>query len=261
MSSADDKDTSDTGSESVDETVVDLENTGSGETVDDAVDDRSDASAADSKNAEKRAARQAKKESSKDAQVTIPVRALKQFGLAIVAIAAVVAIALSIFQVVEKNKQLDAFTDSKSAAAHFIETYFNAMGGANATPESLRNAVGPLSTGEFKERLGSDAVVSTDFMKQNKVENMKTTVTSSMVESFDADRSTVVLGVDITGTSAASATPASQAVLLQVEMAKVDGEWLVSSIGAGPGITVGAQQGQPAPPDTTTAPAPAPATP
>ncbi|WP_290851427.1 hypothetical protein [Gordonia sp. (in: high G+C Gram-positive bacteria)] len=212
-------------------------------------------------NAEKRAARQARRDEASSGQVTIPVRTLKLIGGAVVALLVVGAFAFGGWQLYQNNQRLNAFDDSKAAAAHFVTTYFDAMGGPNASAESLREAVGPLTTGQFKERLSSDAVVSTDFMKQNKVENMKTTVTSSMVESFDADEATVVLGVDVTGTSAASAGGGRNAILLQIEMTKVDGDWLVSSIGAGPGVTVGAQQGeQTAPvPGETPAPAPEPA--
>lgn len=198
-----------------------------------------------SENAERRAARQAKKESSgNDRQLSVSVGALKRIGVALVAIAAVVAIALSIFQVVQKDRELDAFSDSKAAAAHFLETFLTAMSGPNASADSLRKTVEPLSTGDFKSRIGKDATASTDFFKENRIDNLKVTVTSSMVESFDKDRATVVIAGDVSGVSAATSTPARQALLIQVEMRKVDGEWLASDVSAGPGVTVGAQQQQ-----------------
>lgn len=227
----------------------------------DTVADEAEVIAADRRtdNASKRAARQERREESSPGQVTIPVRTLKAIGGGVVALLIVGAFAFGGWQLYQNNQRLSAFDDSKAAAGRFVTTYFDAMGAPNASAESLRNAVGPLTTGEFKERLSSDAVVSTDFMKQNKVENMKSTVTSSMVESFDSDAATVVLGVDVSGTSAASAGGGRNAILLQIEMNKVDGDWLVSSIGAGPGVTVGAQQGEQTAPTPGEAPAPAPA--
>ncbi|EGD55891.1 hypothetical protein [Gordonia neofelifaecis] len=213
-------------------------------------------------NAEKRAARQARKADSGNVSLSIPVRRIKQVLVGLVVAAVIAVIAVGGWQLYQKNQELAAFDDSKAAASNFVVTYFQAMSGPNADAASLRNAVGPLSTGEFKKRLGSDAVVSTQFMKENKVENIKTTVTSSMVESFDADSSTVVLGVDVSGTSAVSSTGGKNAILLQLSMEKVDGDWLVSAIEAGPGVTVGAQQGAQTPqapaPAENPAPAPAP---
>ncbi|ALG85122.1 hypothetical protein [Gordonia phthalatica] len=282
MSSADENGKSDKGSdENIDETVVDLDeertvdDTTAGESTGSGDADGGDAESGDadgvadaggddaSTNAERRAARQAKKDASaKNVQLTIPVRALKQFGLAILAIAAVVAISLSVFQVVQKDKQLDAFADSKTAAAHFVETLLESMNAPNANADSMRKAVGPLSTGDFKKRLSSDATVNTDFFKDNKIDKIKVTITSSMVESFDADRATVVLAGEVSGVSAASGSPGRQAILLQVEMNKVDDDWLASDVSAGPGITVGAQQeGQPPVPGVPAPEAPAQPTP
>ena len=258
MSSVDDNGKSDNGKSdkgsdaATDETVTDLDQEA---TESEAGGDKS-ADADGATNAERRAARQAKKDASaKNVQLTIPVRALKRVGIAVVAIAAAVAIGLCVFQVVQKNRQLDAFTDSKSAASHFVETLLESMNAPNANAESMRKAVGPLSTGDFKKRLSSDATVNTDFFKDNKIDKIKVTITSSMVESFDTDRATVVLAGEVSGVSAASGSPGRQAVLLQVEMAKVDDAWLASDVSAGPGVTVGAQQeGQPPVP----APAPTP---
>ncbi|MGB3696139.1 MAG: hypothetical protein WBA05_01770 [Gordonia sp. (in: high G+C Gram-positive bacteria)] len=238
MSSADSKDGA-----AVD---VDDETSATTETVAD--EDRRDPT-----NADRRAARRVQRADSDGAAVTISMRLIKRIAAALVVIAVLAVIAVGGWQLYQKDQQLAAFDDSKAAASNFVVTYFEAMGGQNATADSLRKAVGPLSTGDFKKRLQSDAVVSTEFMKANKVENIKTAVTSSMVESFDADRATVVLGVDVSGTSAISAGGGKNAMLLALSMQKVDGQWLVSAIEAGPGVTVAAQQNAGAP-----APAPAP---
>ncbi|AUH68795.1 MULTISPECIES: hypothetical protein [Gordonia] len=216
--------------------------------------------ASESGNAAKRAERKAGREKADSVSVTISMRRVKQAIVGLLVVAVIAVIAVGGWQLYEKDQKLAAFDDSKAAASNFVGTYFQAMSGPNADAKSLRDAVGPLSTGEFKKRLDSDAVVSTEFMKENKVENIKTTVTSSMVESFSADQATVVLGVDVTGTSAISTTGGKNAILLQLNMKKVDGDWLVSAIEAGPGVTVGSQQAQqqiPTPAPTQT-PAPVP---
>ncbi|WP_026918952.1 hypothetical protein [Gordonia shandongensis] len=191
-------------------------------------------------------------------EMTIPVRAVKIGAGVVVALIVAAVIAVGSWQLWEKNERLSAFDDSKAAAGEFLETYMQSMMAPKATPKSLRAAVGPLTTGDLKARLDNDAVVSTEFMKENRIENATIEVTASMVESFDDDRATVVVGADISGTSAASPDGGKQAVLLQIELEKSDGDWLVSDIGAGPGITVGARQGAPDAPAPGQEPAPNP---
>lgn len=253
MSSADSTDNSDAGA------PEDVEAKTEGAASDSVSLSKHDDAGTDSDNAAKRAARQAKKLESNETSVTISTRLLKQIGAGILVAAVIAVIAFGGWKLYDQKQELSAFDDSKTAGSEFVVTYLNSMGAQNATPDSLRKAVGPLTTGDLKKRLDAEAADSVKFMQDSKITNLTTTVTSSMVESYDADTSNVVVGVDVTGISPASGGPSKNALLLQLKVDKVDGDWLVSSINFGPGVTVGAQQGQQPTSAPTETPAPAPA--
>ncbi|MGB3303197.1 MAG: hypothetical protein WBA38_06430 [Gordonia sp. (in: high G+C Gram-positive bacteria)] len=238
MSSADAKDISDAGA------TEDLEEVSN---------DPNESADGSASNAARRAARQAKAASADTSAVTIPIRLIKRVAAGLLAAVVIAVLAFGGWKLYDQKQELAAFDASKTAGAQFVVTYLKAMSAENATPDSLRKTVGSLTTGDLKARLDSDADDAVKFMQDSKITNLTTSVTSTMVESFDANTADVVVGVDVTGVSPTSGGPAKNALLLQLKVDKVDGEWLVSAMDFGPGVTVGAAQGQPAP-----APAPEP---
>ncbi|MCK0440922.1 hypothetical protein MUG78_16045 [Gordonia alkaliphila] len=185
-------------------------------------------------------------------EFTISARALRAAGLALVAVAAVVAIAVLSWQVTAKSRTLSAFDDSKSAASSFVTTYFESMMAAGTTPEKIKAVVVPLTTGEARERVEADAGSTVQFFDEGKFSNLKVEVNSATVESFTDTSATTVVAATLTGTSPTLPAGGQQVVLLQLDLTKQDGKWLVGRMIVQPGISE--SSGQPAP-----APAPAPA--
>lgn len=179
-------------------------------------------------------------------EFTITSRGLLRAGAALLVIAALVAIALLSWQLVEKSRTLDAFDESKSASSSFVTTYFDSMMAQGATPEGIQATIVPLTTGEARERVKTDAETTVKMVQEAKFANMKVDVTAVTVESFTATTATTVVGATLSGTSAAEPAGGQQIVLLQLDLVKEDGKWLVGQMIPQQGATVsGDQAGSP----------------
>lgn len=197
--------------------------------------------------------------SSGNREFTVSARALKRVGAGIVAIAVIAGLVFGGWKLYEAKSELSAFDDSKAAAAGFVDEYFAVAMGENPTPQALKEKVGPLTTGDLRTRLDTDASKTVEFVKSSKLANVETKINASMVESFDDSRAVTVLAVEFTGTSATAPGGGKFLSLLQLTLDQVDGEWLVSDMGMVPGMESGAPTGQPGGGAPGGAPVPAPA--
>ncbi|MFT4085672.1 MAG: hypothetical protein QM658_00710 [Gordonia sp. (in: high G+C Gram-positive bacteria)] len=193
-------------------------------------------------------------------QFTVTARSLVQAGIALVVVALLVVVGIGGWQLYEKNAELNAFDDAKAASSAFVQTYFGTVMSKDASPESVIAKVVPLSTGEARERVESEAKSNVSFVQQAKLENIEIKVNAATVESFTKKTATTILAVAIKGTSAQQPAGGQQFVLLQLDLAKQDGKWLVSRMTSVDGMTMNADdqtQTQTQTPEATT-PAPAP---
>ncbi|MFC0313763.1 hypothetical protein ACFQNE_06890 [Gordonia phosphorivorans] len=187
-------------------------------------------------------------------EFTVTSQSLLRVGLALVAVAAVVAIAVLAWQltakssdVAAKSQTLSAFDEAKSASSAFVTTYFGAMMAPGTTPEKIQATVVPLTTGEARERVEAEAQSTAQFFDEGKFSNMKVEVNSATVESFNDSSATTVVAATLTGTSAAVPAGGQQVVLLQLDLTKQDGKWLVGRMIAQPGVSAAPEQPAPAP--------------
>lgn len=222
---------------------------------------------AESKVAAKRAAREAQieAEAASGREFTVSSRTLVRVLVALVAIVAVVAIGLLSWQVVAKSRTLGAFDEAKSASSSFLTTYFETMMATDSSPERIKDKITPLTTGEARDRVEADAKANAQWRKDAKISNFSVDVNATMVEKFTDSSATTIVAVTITATSAAAPAGGQQVVLLQLDLTKQDGTWLVSKMIPLPGVSsqegsgpVGTNPGTTVPP-TEGAPAPAPA--
>ncbi len=195
-------------------------------------------------------------------EFTVTAGALRAALLALLAIIALVVIGLLSWQYVAKSRTLNAFADSKAASTEFITTYFETMMTPGATPEQVKEKIVPLTTGEARDRVAADAETNTKWATDAKFSNPKLVVNSATVESFTANSATTVLAATFTVSSAAEPAGAQQVFLLQLDMVRQDGKWLVGRMIPVPGISSsdapGAQSGAGVAPAPTPEPAPAP---
>lgn len=197
-------------------------------------------------------------------EFTINSRTLVKAAAALLAIAAIVVIGVLSWQYAEKSRTLRAFDESKAASRAFVTTYFETMMAPGATPEQVKAKISPLTTGEARDRVDADATTNTKWAADAKFTNPKIVVNSATVESFSADKATTVLASTLTVSSAAAPAGAEQVFLLQLDMVRENGKWLVGRMIPVPGVSstqspgAPAQQSAPANPAPAPAPAPAP---
>lgn len=193
-------------------------------------------------------------------QFTVSARALTRIGAAIVAVAVIAVCAFLGWKWYDTKQELKAFDDSRAASANYVNEYFGALLKEGASADQIKKTVGALSTGKQKEQIESAAGDMVTWRDTQKLANVTTKVNSTMVESFSKDHAVTLVSFEFTGTSAVAPSGGNAVTLLEVTLDKVDGDWLVSNIQAGPG-TAGttadaAQQTLPTAPETQPGPAP-----
>ncbi|GEE03303.1 hypothetical protein nbrc107696_37490 [Gordonia spumicola] len=189
-----------------------------------------------------------------DKQLTVSVRTLKKIAAGLVGVAVIAALAFGGWSLYTAKRDLAAFDDSKSAASSFVTKYFTVLFSENQSATALKDAVLPLTTGAFHDRVEKDSQDAVKFAQETKVANFTSTVTSASVKSFDSDQAVVVIAVELKGTSATAPTGGTNLALVQLTVDNVDGDWLVSNFDIVPGMPTAST------PDQTTTPAPAPST-
>ncbi|QRY64478.1 hypothetical protein JVX90_10090 [Gordonia sp. PDNC005] len=192
-------------------------------------------------------------EAAADREFTVSARTLKRIVAGVVGVAVVVAIAFGGWALFDTKRELAAFDDSQSAASAFVTKYFEVLFSKDQSASALKDAVLPMTTGAFHDRVEKDSQGAVDFAKETKIDNFTTKVTSSSVKTFSKDRAVVVIAVELKGTSATAPTGGTNLALVQLTVDKVDGDWLVSDFAVVPGVPNGAST-----PGAPTAPAPAP---
>ncbi|AVM00961.1 hypothetical protein C6V83_12555 [Gordonia iterans] len=177
-------------------------------------------------------------------EFTVTTAGLVRAGLALLAIVAVVAIGLLSWQVVAKSRTLAAFDDSKAASEHFVKTYFPTMMAQGATEEQIKSEILPLTAGEAKERIELDAKTTVQWARDAGLANIEIAVGVVTVESFSADRATTLVTAEMSGTSAAAPGGGKQPFLLELDLVKDGGSWLVSRMTTVQGVSADPATGQ-----------------
>lgn len=180
-------------------------------------------------------------------EFTVSSRSLLRGLGALVAVAALVVIGVLSWQYVAKSRTLSAFDEAKGAASSFVVTYFDTMMAPTATPEEIQAKITPLTTGDARERVETEAKSTVAMVQEAKLANITVDVTAVSVESFTADRATTLVGATLKGTSALEPAGGQQVLLLQIDLAKEGDDWLVSQMIPQQGASVSAQTPGPVP--------------
>ncbi len=194
-----------------------------------------------------------------DRQFTVSARTLKRIAAGVVGVAVIAALAFGGWSLYDTKRELAAFDDSKTAASDFVTKYFSVVLGQEQSASTIKDAVLPLTTGAMHDRVEKDSQGAVDFAKETKIANFTSKITSSSVSSFDRDHAVVVVAAEFSGTSATAPTGGKNLMLLQLDMSKVDGDWLVSNLDVMPGVPTGSTPDQQPAAPSAPAPAPAPA--
>ncbi|GAA4679227.1 hypothetical protein [Gordonia humi] len=169
-------------------------------------------------------------------EFTISARAIKRAVVGIVAVAVIAVACVFGWKWYDTEQELAAFDDAKTAASHYVTEYFTVLMKEGSTADELREAVGPLSTGDQKKQIESSAPDAVQFRDTQKLSNVQTKVNTAMVESFSTEHAVTVVGFEFTGTSATAPGGGKFVSLMQLTLDKVDGQWLVSRLDLVPGM-------------------------
>ncbi|MGV9710155.1 hypothetical protein ACWDTI_05775 [Gordonia sp. NPDC003424] len=193
--------------------------TGDGDTADAAGDETSAGPVASAPASAKPAGRQL--------SVTVTSRGLVRVLVALIAVAAVVGVCLLGWGYHQQREKLAAFDDSKAASANFALKMVSSFNTDQVG--DMKEVLGPLTTGEFHDRLAKEQTDSTKALQDLDVKATPT-VKSVGVEHFDTDSARTNVLVSVTGSSKLSPSGGQQMTLLWLDLRKVDGKWLVSSV-------------------------------
>lgn len=198
-------------------------------------------------------------------EFTVTARSLWRALAALAVVGLLVAVGVLGQKTWSLSRTLDAFGETKAVSQSFVQEYFEAMMAPNTTAQQIQDAILPLTTGEAGERLKAESEETVKWVAEAQLANVKVEVTAVMVESFTSTTATTVVAATLTGTSALQPAGGSNAFLLDLDLVKENGTWLVSRMTGANGAGVGAGAdgaqtggGQPADP-TTPQPEPAPA--
>lgn len=196
---------------------------------------------------------------SRQVSVTISTAGLLKVLAGLVVVALIVGVGLLGWGYYRDQQKLAAFDDAKSASSVFTVKLVSTMN-SDAVGD-MKTLLGPLSTGEFKQNLERE---QTDGSKALRDLNVKATPTvkSVSVESFEADRASTAVLVEVSGTSTIAPSGGKELMLVWLDLVKEDGSWKVSKL-SGAQAGLGQQQGTNGPAADTQggSQSPAPATP
>ncbi|MXP21159.1 hypothetical protein GIY30_07300 [Gordonia sp. HNM0687] len=189
--------------------------------------------------------------------LTFTTAGLTKVLAAVVAIAAVVGVALLGWGYYQERQRLDAFDASKAASEEFVTKLVGTM--TKDGVGSMKELLGPLSTGEFREHLEQQQSDTAEAVEQLNLQDAQSTVKSVSVETFDTDSARTAVLMEVSGKSAIAPEGGKSLMLLWLDLREEDGRWLVSELSgaqAGIGEEQGGANGTPQEP---AAPAPSPA--
>ncbi|MEO9327634.1 hypothetical protein [Gordonia aurantiaca] len=197
--------------------------------------------------------------SGKEFSLTITTRGILRTLGALLVIALIVVVGFLGWRTYTLQREADAFADAKTASADFVAKLVTTLNADNAGKS--KELLGPLSTGELRERLEQER----DDTEQN-VEALKIEVTSKInvvaVETVSTDTAKTVVMAEVTGRSVKLPTGGTSLMVFRLDLAEEDGKWLVSKVDGPPGAPSGQidpsqslpgtgggapQEGQPAP--------------
>ncbi|MGC4959887.1 hypothetical protein [Gordonia sp. DT101] len=194
----------------------------------------------------------------REISLTFTTRGLVKVLATVVVIAVVVGVVLLGWGYYHQRQELAAFDDSKAASEEFSVKLVSTMNTDNIG--NMKELLGPLSTGEFRQHLEQQQSDGTKAVKDLNVKATPT-VKSVSVTSFDTDSAKTSVLMEVSGTSTLAPSGGKELMLIWLDLHKEDGKWLVAKLDgaqAGIGAPQGEQNqsGQPAAPATPQAPAP-----
>ncbi|MEE4023140.1 hypothetical protein V1Y59_08635 [Gordonia sp. PKS22-38] len=184
---------------------------------------------------------------------------LAKVAAAIIAIVAVVGVALLGWGYYQERQRLDAFDGSKAASEEFVTKLVSTM--TKDGVGSMKELLGPLSTGEFRQHLEQQQSDTAEAVEQLNLQDAESAVKSVSVETFDTDTARTAVLMEVSGTSTLAPDGGQSLMLMWLDLRKEDGQWLVSEL-SGAQAGIGPEQGggaTPPAPEPQPAPAPAPA--
>lgn len=210
---------------------------------DDTTDDGRDDSTADGSSAAQtptdRAPAAKARRASREVSFTISAGGVLKVLAGIVVVALIVGVGLLGWGYYRDQQRLAAFDDAKAASSVFTVKLVSTMN-SDAVGD-MKTLLGPLSTGEFRTNLERE---QTDGTKALRDLNVKATPTvkSVSVESFDTDRASTAVLVEVSGTSTIAPSGGKELMLVWLDLQKEDGSWKVSKL-SGAQAGLGQQQG------------------
>ncbi|MFZ2509773.1 MAG: hypothetical protein WAW85_01600, partial [Gordonia sp. (in: high G+C Gram-positive bacteria)] len=179
-------------------------------------------------------------------EFTVTARSLWRVLAALVVVGVLVAVAVLGWKTWAQSRTLAAFSESKTVSQAFVQDYFEAMMAPNTTAQQIQDKIVPRTTGEASDRLKAESEQMVKWVAEAQLANVKVEVTAVMVESFTSSTASTVVAATLTGTSALQPAGGSNAFLLDLDMVKENGTWLVSrvsGVNGGGGNTGGGNTG------------------
>lgn len=191
--------------------------------------------------------------------LTISTAGLAKMIAAVMVVAVVVGVALLGWGYYQQRQRLDAFDASKAASEEFVTKLVGTM--TKDGVGSMKELLGPLSTGQFREHLEQQQSDTAEAVDQLNLQDAQSAVKSVSVETFDADSARTAVLMEVSGKSAIAPEGGKSLMLLWLDLREEDGRWLVSEL-SGAQAGIGEEQGganAPQPSPQAPAPSPAPA--
>ncbi|MDY6811124.1 MAG: hypothetical protein SW127_19275 [Actinomycetota bacterium] len=191
--------------------------------------------------------------------LTISTAGLAKMIAAVLVVAVVVGVALLGWGYYQQRQRLDAFDASKAASEEFVTKLVGTM--TKDGVGSMKELLGPLSTGQFREHLEQQQSDTAEAVDQLNLQDAQSAVKSVSVETFDADSARTAVLMEVSGKSAIAPEGGKSLMLLWLDLREEDGRWLVSEL-SGAQAGIGEEQGganAPQPSPQAPAPSPAPA--
>ncbi|GAC55477.1 MULTISPECIES: hypothetical protein [Gordonia] len=191
----------------------------------------------------------------KEFSLTVTASGIKRAFGALAIVALIVAGVFLGWRTYTLQSEANAFADAKTASADFVTKLVTTLNADNAG--NSKELLGPLSTGELRQRLEQERADT----EQN-VESLKIEVSSKIsvvaVETVDTDTAKTVVMAEVTGRSVKLPSGGTSLMVFRLDLSKEDGTWLVSKVDGPPGSPSGQIDPSQSLPGAGGAPAPAP---
>ncbi|SDU40513.1 hypothetical protein [Gordonia westfalica] len=153
------------------------------------------------------------------------------------------------------QSEANAFADAKTASADFVTKLVTTLNADNAG--NSKELLGPLSTGELRQRLEQERADTEQNVEALKIE-VSSKISVVAVETVEKDSAETVVMAEVTGRSVKLPSGGTSLMVFRLDLNKEDGKWLVSKVDGPPGSPSGQIDPSQSLPGAGGAPAPAP---